>query len=238
MTENDTTPHASGRVWIADDDDVRYSIRFALATHGLQAETFASGEEFFEHVDPSQTGCLVLDMTMSGMNGLEVQQRLRDEGSPIKVILLSGHATVRMAVAAMENGAVSFLEKPVDPEELSAKVKKALAESELAGHKAAMRAKLATFSKREAQIFDLICLGLKNSEIAQKLFLSQRTVEVHRAHIMKRLGSEPPIRILYELARRSLDESPLEVPEHLRKLRKNTRAKELPEESGEQDEAL
>lgn len=225
MTENDTTPHAAGRVWIADDDDVRYSIRFALATHGLQAETFASGEEFLEHVDPSQTGCLVLDMTMSGMNGLEVQQRLRDAGSPIKVILLSGHATVRMAVSAMENGAVSFLEKPVDPEELSVKVRKALAESELAGRKAALRSRLASFSKREAQIFDLICLGFKNSEIAQKLFLSQRTVEVHRAHILKRLGSEPPIRLLYELARSSLGESPLEIPERARRARKNARAK-------------
>ena len=80
-------------VWVVDDDEVRYSIRFALATHGIDARTYASGEDFFNLVETDQPGCLVVDLTMPGMSGLEVLKRLRDLDSPIKVIVLSGHGT-------------------------------------------------------------------------------------------------------------------------------------------------
>lgn len=207
---NDTDlSSASLPVWVVDDDDVRFSIRFGLATHSLSVETYSSGEEFFREVNPEQPGCLVVDMSMSGMSGLDVQKHLTEVGSPIKVILLSGHGTIRMAVEAMENGAVSFLEKPVDPEELVQKVRQALDLSRVEAKKVAARKLLRTFSKREAQIFELVCQGYKNTEIAEKLFLSQRTVEVHRAHIARRLESTSPIRILYDLARRTLNDPPL-----------------------------
>ena len=211
MALTEATPEvpADLPVWVVDDDDVRYSIRFALATHSLNAETFSSGEEFFSSVNPAQPGCLVVDMTMQGMSGRDVQTKLREAGSPIRVIVLSGHGTIRMAVEAMENGAVCFLEKPVDPDELVKKVHLALDLSRLEHQKALIREKLSTFSRREAQIFDLLCQGFKNTEIADKLFLSQRTVEVHRAHIMKRLGNTAPISILYELARKKPGVSPI-----------------------------
>ena len=109
-------------VWVVDDDEVRYSIRFALATHGIDARTYASGEDFFNLVETDQPGCLVVDLTMPGMSGIEVLKRLRDLDSPIKVIVLSGHGTIRTAVEAMENGAISFMEKPVDPDDLLVKI--------------------------------------------------------------------------------------------------------------------
>ena len=107
---------------------------------------------------------------MQGMSGIDVQKRLRDLDSPIKVIILSGHGNVRTAVEAMENGAISFMEKPVDPEELIVKVRQALEASRLESQKSQIRHLLRQFSKREAQIFDLVCQGLKNGEIATRAF--------------------------------------------------------------------
>lgn len=217
IVPNKTMSESSGNhddlpVWIVDDDDVRYSIRFALATQNFHAFTFSSGEEFFQNVAPEQPGCLVVDLTMQGMSGIDVQKRLRDLDSPIKVIILSGHGTVRTAVEAMENGAVSFMEKPVDPEELTKKVREALEASMLESQKSQIRRLLRLFSKREAQIFDLVCRGMKNGEIASTLYLSQRTVESHRANMIRRLGNLSPISVLYELARQKLDESPVQIP--------------------------
>ena len=164
-------------VWVVDDDEVRYSIRFALATHGIDARTYASGEDFFNLVETDQPGCLVVDLTMPGMSGIEVLKRLRDLDSPIKVIV---------------------------------KINAARDASLLEVCKTRVRHMLRQFSKRETQIFDLVCQGLKNGEIAEKLFLSTRTVESHRANITKRLEDRAPIGILYELARTKLDTSPVQ----------------------------
>ncbi len=147
---------------------------------------------------------------MPGMSGIEVLKRLRDLDSPIKVIVLSGHGTIRTAVEAMENGAISFMEKPVDPDDLLVKINAARDASLLEVCKTRVRHMLRQFSKRETQIFDLVCQGLKNGEIAEKLFLSTRTVESHRANITKRLEDRAPIGILYELARTKLDTSPVQ----------------------------
>ncbi len=188
-------------VWVVDDDDVRLSLRFALATHNFNAMTFASGEDFLSQVDPKQPGCAVLDLTMPGLSGLQIQERLMAAGSPISVIMLSAHATIHEAVHAMEMGAVSFLEKPVDPDELARKVRIALKRSMQAWQHAQLRDLLNTLSRREAQIFRMICQGLKNADMAERLFLSKRTVEVHREHIAHKLGYRAPISLLYELVR-------------------------------------
>lgn len=188
-------------VWVVDEDDVRFSIRFALATHNFNAMTYSSGEAFLQDTNLMQPGCAVLDLTMATMSGLEVQRVLKEANSPIEVIILSGHGSIPDVVTAMENGAVSFLEKPVDPDELTKKVELGLERSMKKWQCYQMNQLLLTFSRREAQIFELVCQGYKNNEIADKLFLSQRTVEVHRAHITKKLGVHTPISLLYELAR-------------------------------------
>ncbi len=188
-------------VWVVDRDDVRFSIRFALATHNFNAMTYASGEAFLQDTNLMQPGCAVLDLTMESMSGLDVQRVLNEANSPIEVIILSGHGSIPAVVTAMKNGAISFLEKPVDPYELIQKVQLGLDRSMKKWQCYQMNLLLQTFSRREAQIFDLVCQGLTNNEIADKLFLSQRTVEVHRSHITKKLGSHTPISVLYELAR-------------------------------------
>ena len=196
-------------VWVIDDDDVRFSIRFALATHNLTVETFASARTFLAKVRLDQPGCLLLNMDMHALEGPDILLQLRETGSPIKVIGLSGNASVRSAVAAMERGVAGFFEKPVDPEELVEKVKKSLTASNLDYSKYRIREVLRSFSRREAQIFELICQGLTSAEMAEKLFLSQRTIEVHRAHIGKRLGNTAPITILYSLLKHSPEDPPL-----------------------------
>lgn len=205
----DHSPVAKLPVWVVDDDDVRFSLRFALATHNLNATTYSSGEEFLRSIDPMQPGCVVLDLTIDGiLTGTDIQQRLKDMESPIKVVILSRQADIKTVADAMENGAVGFLEKPVDPDVLAEKVLKGLKMSRLAHAQHQMRLLLRSFSRREVQIFELVCRGFKNCEIAERLFLSQRTVEVHRANINRKLDGQAPISVLYELALTDPDANP------------------------------
>lgn len=188
-------------VWVVDDDDVRYSIQFALATLGMQCSTFGSGEAFLEEVDINRPGCLVIDTHMKGMTGLEVFEHLRKNDSPIKVIFFSGRGSITEAVQAMEDGAVSFMQKPIYPDELVKKIHIARTRSILSEEMCAARRCLMTLSKRELQIFPLICDGLTSQEIAEKLYLSRRTVEVHRLHIARKLDRKNPVTILHDLCK-------------------------------------
>lgn len=208
LSREQPAPHQSkssinGPVWIVDDDDVRFSISFALSPR-YEPQTFGSGEEFLENVSLDRPGCLLLDMRMLGMSGLEVQKRLIEANSPIGIVFLSGHGDVRTAVSTMEAGAVSFLEKPVDPDLLSDAVRRALDISYQRHRRQHIRQLLGTLTNRERQVFHMVCQGLKNVDIAEALFVSKRTIEVHRMHISRKLGYAAPIRVLYELA--GLDE--------------------------------
>lgn len=192
-------PQNHGPVWIVDDDDVRFSLSFALSPR-YEPQTFGSGEEFLSQVSLDRPGCLILDLRMLGMTGLDVQKRLIEAQSPIGVVFLSGHGDIRTAVSAMESGAVSFLEKPVDPDLLAAAVQKALDASYERHRRKHIHKLLSTLTAREMQIFRMVCQGRKNSDIAEELFVSKRTVEVHRMHISRKLGYAAPIRFLWELA--------------------------------------
>ena len=192
-------PQNHGPVWIVDDDDVRFSLSFALSPR-YEPQTFGSGEEFLSQVSLDRPGCLILDLRMLGMTGLDVQKRLIEAQSPIGVVFLSGHGDIRTAVSAMESGAVSFLEKPVDPDLLAAAVQKALDASYERHRRKHIHKLLSTLTAREMQIFRMVCQGRKNSDIAEELFVSKRTVEVHRMHISRKLGYAAPIRFLGELA--------------------------------------
>lgn len=195
----DTPAELTGPVWVVDDDDVRESLTFALQPR-FEAAYYPTLEAFLTQADLMQPGCLVIADRFAGLNeSFNVQHELELRRSPVTVVFLSSLANIRAAVRALRQGAVSFLEKPVDPEELGDAVAEGLERALRRAQRNRLAERFESLSKRERQIFVLICRGLKNGDIAALLELSQRTVEVHRAHISRKLGDAAPIRLLYEL---------------------------------------
>ena len=182
MTERDRSPI----VHIVDDDEaVCSSLRLLLKSRGIPAVSHGSAEDFLAKYDPEQPGCLVLDVRMPGMSGLELQDELNRRGAVIPVIFITGHGDVPMAVEAMQHGAADFLQKPFKDQDLTGRIQQAIAidrrNRELLREKDAIRARLASLSPREMQVLRLVTLGKSNKVIAGDLGVSQRTVEIHRA---------------------------------------------------------
>jgi FixJ family two-component response regulator len=160
----------------------------------LNVETFSSAEEFLKAYKPARKGCLVLDVRLPGMSGLQLQQRLREMHYSIPVIIVTGFGDVRMAVDALEAGAVSFLQKPVSDQLLLDTIRQAI-EQDLHDRQeqargAEIRARLAQLTPRQRQVMELLAAGNMSKEIAAKLRLSPKTVEYHRGHVMKKLRAE------------------------------------------------
>jgi FixJ family two-component response regulator len=179
-------------VYVVDDDDaVRNSLKLLLKSAGLTAETAASAPEFLGAYDAAQPGCLVLDVRMPGMSGLEMQQELNVRGAMIPVIFITGHGDIPMAVEAMQHGAFDFLQKPFRDSDLLDRVNRALlrdAESRARlRHTDRIRERLASLSPREREVLDLVTQGKANKMVAGDLGVSQRTVEIHRAHVMQKM---------------------------------------------------
>jgi two-component system response regulator FixJ len=181
-------------VFIVDDDaGVRASVRMLLKSIGIAATPLASAQEFLESFDPAQPGCLVLDIRMPGMSGLELQQQLNLRGATIPVIFVTGHGDVPMAVEAMRHGAFDFLQKPFRDQELIDRIQRALAHD--GQIRAAMRrhdeihARLGSLTARETEVLKLLTEGHPNKVMAAKLGVSQRTVEIHRAHVMEKMAA-------------------------------------------------
>ena len=191
-----------GSVWVVDDDDMRVSLSFTLKPR-FETASFPSVQTFLARADLDHPGCLVVAERMANAGARGVQAELAALKSPISVIFLAQQSDIRTAVRAMENGAVSFLEKPVDPDELTEAVEKGLRRSVRLARRNLLMRLFETLSRREKQIFILVCQGLRNGDIAPLLNLSQRTVEVHRAHLGRKLGNAAPIRLLYELTQTS-----------------------------------
>lgn len=184
-------------VWVVDDDDVRESLSFALQRYKTAA--FPSALAFLSRADLDRPGCLVIADDMAQTASGSIQDELARLRSPVSVIFLTKETDLRTAVKYLQMGAVSVLEKPVDPEELDHAVDLGLERSILRDRRYRLERLFETLSRRERQIFVLVCQGLRNGDIAELLNLSQRTVEVHRAHISRKLGNASPIRLLYEL---------------------------------------
>jgi FixJ family two-component response regulator len=184
-------------IWVVDDDeDVRDGLALLLRASGYGVETCAGGEELLARLPEEAPGCILLDVRMPGMSGLEAQQALaRREGAP-PIVFLSGHGDVPMVVRAMRGGAHDFLEKPAREADLLAAVEKALAADRArrrAGTRTArIRRLVASLSAREAEVADLLVEGLRTPEMAVRLGLSPRTVEMHRARLLRRLGARTP----------------------------------------------
>jgi FixJ family two-component response regulator len=184
----------SPTAFVVDDDEaVRSSLRMLLKSLGIPAITHGSAAEFLAEYDLEQPGCLIADVRMPGMSGLELQDELNRRGAIIPVIFITGHGDVPMAVEAMQHGAVDFLQKPFSDKDLSDRVQGALAADlrnrALLGEKDQIRARIAMLTPREKQVLQLVTLGKANKVIAGDLGVSQRTVEIHRAHLMEKMGA-------------------------------------------------
>ena len=192
-----------GIVFIVDDDEaIRDALAWLFQSRGVAVETFASAAAFLSGWTACRRGCLVLDIRMEGMTGLELFDRLQELKSRLPVIFLTGHGDVPMAVSALKKGARDFVEKPFNDNDLVDRVIDALgwdaAQSESDADAASLAACLASLTLRERQVMDLVLAGKLNKVIADDLGITMRTVEVHRAHVFEKMG----VRTAVELARR------------------------------------
>ncbi|WP_374392788.1 response regulator transcription factor [Sphingopyxis sp.] len=179
-------------VHIVDDEEaIRRSASFMLKTSGYAVETWANGVTFLKEIRHVSEGCILLDVRMPEMDGLEVQQALLERGVTMPVIILTGHADVSIAVRAMKAGAVDFLEKPFEKAVLIASIEAAFARMEATEGAAARSAEaevvLGILTPREREVLEGLAQGLPNKTIAYDLGISPRTVEVHRANLMAKL---------------------------------------------------
>ena len=182
-------------VFVVDDDEsVRNCVRRLVESVQLHVETFNSADEFLKVYEPARPGCLVLDVRMPGMSGLELQARLVELKYSLPVILLSGYGDVSVAVRAMKAGAVSYLEKPVNDHLLFDTIREAIARDAQNRRDLAMaaeiQARIDRLTPREHEVMDLLADGNVSKEVAAKLRLSPKTVEVHRAHVMKKMKAK------------------------------------------------
>src|SRR5262252_4048624 len=179
-------------VFVVDDDaGVRQGLRFMLRAAGYSVEAYPSAGSFLEGYDPHRGGCLLLDIRMPQITGLELQQQLNVRGWRIPVIFITGHGTVSLAIAAMKAGAFDFIEKPLREDALLESIERALHwnyrtyEERL--ERAGLQVRAALLTPREREVFELVVEGEPNKIIARRLGISFRTVELHRAHIVEKL---------------------------------------------------
>ena len=181
-------------VFVVDDDEgVRTSLRLLIRSIGLPVETFDSAQEFLAQFDPERPGCLVLDIRMPGMSGLELQQKLNERHAITPIVFITGHGDVPMAVEAMQAGAIDFVQKPFRDQDLIDRINRAL-EKDRTNRAAlrerdAIRQRIAELTPREREVLELVTKGRANKVIAGDLSVSQRTVEIHRARVMEKMGA-------------------------------------------------
>ena len=203
MNQNHTPPPPT--VFVVDDDEaMRHSLRWLIESVGLQVECHDSAESFLDSYYPGRSGCLLLDVRMPGMSGLELQEYLRRNEINIPVIVITGHGDVPMSVRAMKEGAIDFIEKPFNDELLLDAIRNALALDEQQREKQALRAELAArmalLTPREHEVMEMVTAGRSNKEIAAELGVSAKTVEAHRAKVMDKMQAGS----LAELVRMSM----------------------------------
>lgn len=193
------------RVHIVDDDEaIRDALGWLLQSRDVAVATWPSAESFLADYSPSMAGCLLLDVRMDGMSGLELFEKLQTLGCRMPAIFLTGHADVPLAVAALKKGARDFVEKPFSDNDLVDRIIDALAFDAAQRVKDAgsetLASRLATLTHRERQVMDLVVLGKLNKVIADDLGVSMRTVEVHRARVFEKMGVKTAVDLTRLLA--------------------------------------
>ncbi|MEZ5560935.1 MAG: response regulator transcription factor [Pseudomonadales bacterium] len=196
---------ADATVFVVDDDEpVRDAIGMMLETVDIPFQTFASAQAFLDSYDRACHGCLVLDIRMPGMSGLELQQKLIEMRSPLPIVFITGHGDIPMAVEAMKRGAVDFIRKPFRDQDLLDRVQEALnveaAQRTEQDNLERIRMRVGTLTPRESEVFERVAQGQANKVVAIDLGISERTVEIHRSQVMQKTGA----RTLADLVRMKL----------------------------------
>ena len=189
---------SAATLFVVDDEpDARRGVAALASSMGIRCETFASGEELLERFNPAAAGCLLIDLRLDGMSGLELIERLTAKGCTLPVILISAYADVRTTVRAMKNGALTVIEKPYQADELADSIHAAVKADRYAREEQARRAevrrRISTLTPRERQTMELIMAGKPNKAISRELDFSQRTVDRVRAVVLQKMGVESAV---------------------------------------------
>ena len=193
-------------IFIVDDDPAVLKAQARVVrAEGWAVETFESAEAFLARPRGTVTGCLVLDVTMPGLDGLALQRRLAEEGGPLPIVFVTGHGDIPMSVRAMKAGATDFLTKPVPAQVLIAAIRAAIEQDEAArrarGDTDAIRQRLASLTPREREVLEALAAGKLNKQIAGDLGVAEQTVKFHRARIMERMHAKTVAELMHIVAR-------------------------------------
>lgn len=201
-------------VFVVDDDQaMRKSLKWLIESVGMKVESYASADEFIRNYYPGRSGCLLLDVRMPGMSGLDLQEQFIRQNIKIPIIIITGHGDVPMAVRAMKAGSVDFIEKPFNDEFLLDSIRRALAldvqQRTFQAQRAEIAARLAHLTPREHEVMEMVTNGKSNKEIANQLGVSTKTVEAHRARVMEKMEASS----LAELVRMVMAANVYEAPQ-------------------------
>ena len=189
-----TTPAKLAVCLVDDNSDLRDFIKLVLKSSGIAVISFSSAEEFLANFEPKNVGCIALDVRMPGMGGLELLAALRERQIFVPVILLTGHADVRLVVQAMRSGAMDVLEKPFREEDLLSRVRQAFARydklKDFQSARQEIAPRIASLTSRELEVLDLMVVGKTNKAIAEELGISTKTLDIHRANIMRKMQTK------------------------------------------------
>ena len=176
---------------VDDDQAMRNSLKWLIESVGVQVESFSSADDFLAQYQPGRAGCLVLDVRMPGMSGLDLQEYLVEKNIHIPVVIITGHGDVPMAVRAMKSGAIDFIEKPFNDEALLDAIRRAIAyeEQQRSHHleNVQIQERLSNLTPREHEVMEMVTQGKSNKEIANSLGVSAKTIEAHRARVMEKM---------------------------------------------------